>query len=530
MCNILLGMLNDTDLLRTVTCEDAVRMLYSPLPEAGGLTGKQPVDQGLQLLLAERRRPGTPDLLPILLLGVVESQASCCRNLAGSLTGWGVADVRLSSQQQLFEAAANDSASLAEQLAIQCAMLSARVAASGPGRKAEGRTAAEGLAAEIGEAADLGLQLTQSVQELFPLALSFQANAGAINLLSSRRDIWLKPGSPPLPSAQELATQLAMVQRGRMGCIQAFSWDWGLLHPALSWAIASEQTLPAITGAFFTGRLSPYRLEQLLLEHGQLPECGSSACPNVAGFSLDNSSNGPQIGWAACELCGTWFCCRGCRDKAKRVGHEELCVLLRCGRGLHRPSGEQNDGSEEGGSSQDEPGGGSVDTSSADEDRYSDAGGSDGTLPVSPGEDEISTGSSEEDSACAWQGQGQRPQLHSRAHEEPEEEHAAVLDREIEEGLARHRADINLMQEGGTSDSWDVEGQQQQQRLCDDEGWQQYDDRQYNDAAIYWEEAGEGGEGEGQGNNWEPESEREDAGSSQGSQADGEQVTEATVR
>ena len=62
---------------------------------------------------------------------------------------------------------------------------------------------------------------------------------------------------------------------------------------------------------------------------------------------------------------------------------------------------------------------------------------------------------------------------------------------EIEEGLDRHWAD--LTQEGGTSDPWDAEGEQQ----CDD-------------AAFDCEEAGEGGEGQGQGNHWELESERVD--------------------
>ena len=150
VCNFVFDMLSGTDLLRTVTRADAVRMLYCPLPEAGGLTRKQPVDQGLQLLLEEWQRPGTSDLLPVLLLGVVESRASYCRTLAESLLDLCVGDARLRSQRQLFEAAANDSASLAEKLAIQCAMLTARVtAASGQGQESEGKQlspAVEGLA------------------------------------------------------------------------------------------------------------------------------------------------------------------------------------------------------------------------------------------------------------------------------------------------------------------------------------------------------------------------------------------------
>ena len=131
-----------------------------------------------------------------------------------------------------------------------------------------------------------------------------------------------------------------------MDCLQGFAWDWGLLSPALSWAIASGKTLHAITDAFFAGRLNPSRLEQLLFEHGQLPGCGSYACPNVAGFSRNYSSNGGlPTGWTACELCGTLFCCRDCRDEARRLGHEELCALLCCGCSPRRPSGGQNYGS-----------------------------------------------------------------------------------------------------------------------------------------------------------------------------------------
>ena len=563
-CGIIHTCLKGTGLLRAVMCEDAVRLLYGVLQAGPG--GQSKADLGWQILLEERRRPGTADLLPILLLGVVESQTSCCRTLAGSLFSYGTGSARLRSQRQRFEAAADDSASLAEQLAIRCAMLCARVAAASPvsGQNSEegnqlSPAAVEGLAAEIEEAASLGLQLTQSVRDAFDPAWSFQANAEAADVLAEActTEGWLKNGRLA-PSVLQLGRRFVHRQRAERACVQGCARDWGLLSSALSWAVAKEQPLSAFTDAFMTGVLDPHTMHKELSDAAGSPqmsaECGSSACPNVVGWAQRKGGSSPVGFWKFCGRgCGTWFCCRNCEDEADRLGHREACVFLlgirrsivRRGQSGSSSSSSSSSEKEEGSSSSSwkDHGDGSADAGSTC------SGGSGDTLPLSPYEEGIDAGSSEDDGlhASRWPRQRQQQELHFRGFDELD--HAArfpsagVNSGELEEDLERWRAEqiqAGSVQEAGQQ--WRESAGAQQPKCSDGDEDLHYDygeydiaeEGQYEDAeeiADGQEKEGEEQEGDSRHtiedeDEWETDHEGEDTDVCRGSQADGEQEAE----
>ena len=370
-CSIVRDWLHGSDLLRVVTSRDAVQLLYGVLQDCPG--GRQQFESEWKLLLVERQRPGTADLLPILLLGVVESQTSCCHTLVGSLSdclepveaagpselsaglgeSFSTDEERLRVQRQLFDAAANGAAGIAERLAIQCAVLIAGVAAaaaaapSGVSEAAGKRLEPDALSflsVALGEAAGVGLQLTDSLRKVCLQAMHLHAQAAAMRFPAEyAEEALLISQGEQLPNIDAVRAILESWQGEKMACLLAYA-DWGLLSPALGWAIDLRRPLSALTDALVSRKMDPDTLNSDLYDLGRVG-CGNPACTNMSTWSKDREPK--PSSWRCCSSCHfTCFCSQACEDDACKRGHRYSCSTLHF---LSPSSQRQQEEAEEGG-------------------------------------------------------------------------------------------------------------------------------------------------------------------------------------